>query len=87
MTNQIRKFYEQQRAANGPQALAADEVFQSMIRIATARGLPVMFNDRAEELVTSIFEFLMDSNTDELRPMRFRLQRTVDGGTVLRAVK
>lgn len=87
MKTQIRKFYEQQLEAFGPQALAADEAFASLVRIATARGLPVMLNERAEELVTSIFEFLMDSNTDESRPMRFRLQRTVDGGTVLRAVK
>ena len=75
MTNQIRKFYEQQRDAGAPQAMVADEVFQSLIRIATARGLRVRTDDRAEELVTSIFEFLLDSNTADPLPLRFRLQQ------------
>lgn len=84
---QIRKFYEQQRDAGAPPALAADEAFRALQSIAGARGLRVRNDDRAEALVTTIFEFLMDSNTADPLPLRFRLQKTVDGGTVLRAVK
>lgn len=84
---QIRKFYEQQRDAGAPPALAADEAFESLRRIAAVRGMRVRNDDRAEVLVTSIFEFLMDSNTADPLPLRFRLQKTVDGGTTLRVVK
>ena len=81
---QIRKFYEQQRDAGAPPALAADEAFRALQSIAGARGLRV---GNGDDLTVSIFEFLMDSNTADPLPLRFRLQRTVDGGTTLRAVK
>ncbi len=84
MTSQIQEFYERQREAGGPQALAADEAFEALRRIAGARGLRV---GNGDDLTVSIFEFLMDSNSDERRPLRFRLQKTVDGGTTLRSVK
>ena len=83
----LRKLYEQENEKGSRYAVAANEAYDAISRIAATHGLKVDNTDMAERLVTSIFEFLLDSNSDDRRPIRFRLQRTVDGGTVLRAVK
>ncbi len=83
----LRKLYEQEDAKGSRYAVAANESYDAIGRIAATHGLKVDNADMAERLVTSIFEFLLDSNSDDRRPIRFRLCRTVDGGTVLRAVK
>lgn len=87
MTNDLRKLYEQEDAKGGRYAVAANEAYAAIGRIAATHGLRVDNADMAERLVTSIFEFLLDSNSDDRRPIRFRLVPHIDGGTVLRLVK